>query len=99
MILRILGEGRFDVPDAAIPVVEHVYRKMIAAVAVGDEDAYASSLASLLTEVRVHGRALGADRLWECDAVLPGKDESLADVRILLEIAAHLELGLARSGA
>ena len=52
MIVRILGEGQFDVPDADRATIEELGDVLTAAVDGHDEGAFTSSLAALIDAVR-----------------------------------------------
>ena len=55
MIVRILGEGQFTVPDGEREALEALDTAVTDAVDRGDEDAFASSLAALIAAVRSAG--------------------------------------------
>lgn len=84
MILRILGEGQYDVPDAALPELQNLDATLEAAVDAGDEAQFRDALAALLAHVRRHGTALAEDDLDTSDAILPGEDARVEEVRALL---------------
>jgi len=84
MIVRILGEGQYDVSDAALDALNALDAAVETAVEVGDEAAFATSLAALLDGVRSAGVPRGADALDESDLILPPADASIAEVRDLL---------------
>ena len=48
MIVRILGEGQFDLPGEVLDDINALDDAVTAAVEAGDEEAFASALASLL---------------------------------------------------
>ncbi len=84
MIVRILGEGQFDVAETHIEALNSLDSKVEAAVAAGDEAAFASELAELLTAIRTAGHTLPDDSLMESDLVLPPSDATLEEVRVML---------------
>jgi hypothetical protein len=84
MIVRILGNGQVDVPDAASDELNVIDERLSAAVEAGDETGFRAALADLLTRVRALGSPLPADRLVPSDFVLPSPDADLAEVRGLL---------------
>ena len=94
MIVRILGEGKFDTPASSIPKIARRYREIVHAVETSDEEAFRLGLAALLVEVRLYGIAIGTDHLDNFDVLLPGKDDTLADARAMLGTLAALRTGL-----
>ena len=85
MIIRILGEGQYDVAEDAIEGLNELDSSLEAAVESGDESAFASALAALLDAVRSVGTAHPVDSLDESDLILPRADATLEDVRELLQ--------------
>lgn len=84
MIVRILGEGQFDVPDADLDRLNEIDDRLQEAVEAGDHDRFATALEQMLTRVRDHGSPHELDDLVSSDVVLPGADLSLEEVRDLL---------------
>lgn len=84
MIVRILGEGQLDVPDAELDELNRLDDAVQDAVQAGDEARFADALAGLLARVRKSGAPLPADMLVPSDLVLPSPDASLPEVRELL---------------
>ena len=84
MIVRILGEGQFDVDDAATPELNQLDTDLETAVDQNDEAAFTTALTSLLTHVRAHGSPLPTDTLEESDLILPHEDSSMDEVRKML---------------
>lgn len=84
MIIRILGEGQFDVADTALDALNALDAALEAAVHADDEAAFGPALAALLAGVREHGQAHDLDSLDESDLILPMADASLEEVRGLL---------------
>ena len=84
MIVRILGEGQFRVPDSAAAALNVIDERLEAAVAAGDGAAFATELATLVEAVRSHGSAVGDDEVVPSDAVVPDPDTTLDEARNLL---------------
>lgn len=84
MILRILGEGQYDVADHAIDRLNDLDAAVEAAVEAGDEETFSTALAALLDGVRTVGVPHELDSLDESDLILPPSDASIDDVRHLL---------------
>jgi hypothetical protein len=84
MIVRILGEGQYDVSDDAIDRLNQLDAEVEAAVDAGDEAAFTHALAALHEGVRTVGVAHDVDSLDESDLILPPEDATIDDVRELL---------------
>ena len=84
MIVRILGEGQFDVDDAATPELNRLDTELEAAVDRNDEAAFTAALHGLLDQVRAQGSPLPVDTLEESDLILPPQDASMDEVRRML---------------
>ncbi len=84
MIVRILEEGQWDVPDAEIDGLNRLDDEVEAAVTAGDEESFGRCMAALLDAVRTKGTPLAADALKDSDLILPPADATLEEVRDLL---------------
>ena len=84
MIVRILGEGQFDLDDAEVTRLNELDESLVAAVEAGDEDAFRRDLAAVLDEVRTRGRSVRADYLGPSELVLPHEGATIEEVRALL---------------
>ncbi len=84
MIVRILGEGRYEVPDADLPGVEQLDARLVAALEHGDEATFSVTLAGLIDEVHRTGTLLSPEDLRTSELAVPHEGSSLAEVRALL---------------
>lgn len=84
MIVRILGEGRYDVPDADLPAIEQLDAVLADALDRGDESAFAGALADLIGEVRHSGTRLEHDDVRTSGLVVPHEGSTVAEVQALL---------------
>ena len=84
MIIRILGEGQYDVEDGALDRLNELDAALESAVDAGDEAAFATALSELLAGVRTVGAAHPADTLDESDLILPPSDATIDQVREML---------------
>jgi PspAA-like protein len=82
MIVRILGEGQFDVTD--IDALNELDTKLQAAADVGDEPRFASALDGLLDAVHHLGIAVPEDQISPSVLVLPARGTALSEVRAML---------------
>jgi hypothetical protein len=84
VIVRILGEGQLDIPDAAVGELNELDQALEAAVERSDEAAFTSALAALLARVRELGSPAKADDLRPSELIIPQPDATMAEVRKLL---------------
>ena len=84
MIIRILTEAQYDVPDDALEELNVLDESLESAIDSSDDEAFASALRALLDRVRSVGTEVAADDLVESDLLLPYADATLAEVRDLL---------------
>lgn len=85
MIVRILGEGQFDVADGAVANLNQLDSQVEQAVAAGDQEQLAAALHQLLDEVRSVGTPVPDEELRDSDLILPEPDATLAEVQALLD--------------
>ena len=84
MIVRILGEGQYDVAAEHADGLNELDSALETAVETGDEQAFRDALLALLGRVREVGQRLPDDALEPSDAAVPGEDATLAEVKDLL---------------
>ena len=84
MIVRILGDGQYDVPESLSADFERVDSALVHHVEAGDEAAYHRDLAELVALVQ-QGEPLGDDDFRPSDAVVPNPAATLAELQELLE--------------
>jgi PspA-Associated protein len=84
MIVRILGEGQFDVDDTAAAELNDLDTELASAVERGDEEVFRRALNGLLARVRAAGKPVPADSLEPSGLILPHEDADLAEVRKLM---------------
>jgi hypothetical protein len=84
VIVRILGEGQYDVSDEALDRLNKLDAAVESAVDAGNEPAFTDALAALLDGVRTVGVPHDVDALDESDLILPPGDATIDEVRALL---------------
>jgi hypothetical protein len=84
VIIRILGDGQYEVADDQIDSLNELDDQLEKAVEIGDEANFASALGALLDRVRDLGTPVALDALVPSQLILPAEGASLAEVRDLL---------------
>jgi PspA-Associated protein len=91
MIVRILGEGRYDVPEGDLPAIEQLDEELVDALERGDENEFNGALIDLIGQVRHSGTLLAPDDLRPSELAVPPEGATLAEVQALLAEEAGAE--------
>ena len=84
MIMRILGEGQYEVTEDHLERLNELDAALQSAADADDDMLFATALSALLDAVRSYGTPLSAETITPSDLVLPDEDTSLTQVRELL---------------
>jgi hypothetical protein len=84
MIVRILGEGQFEVAESELARLNELDAAVEAGIEANDEDVFRTRLAELLDGVRAVGAPLADESLEDSDLILPPADATLDEVREML---------------
>jgi len=84
MIIRILGEGQWDLPAEHLEPLNALDAAVERAVEKRDEGGFRAGMAALLDAVRQQGTRLEDDSLEDSELILPPSDATLEEVRALL---------------
>ncbi len=81
MIVRLSGEGQYDLPDADADRLNQLDNDAVAAVEGGDESAFRELWSQMLELVETDGSPIGEEDLVESDVILPPRDVSFAEAQ------------------
>ena len=84
MIVRILNEGQWNLPDETVADLNTLDDAVEQAVTSGNQDKLADALHALLEHVRTAGTPVPDDELEDSDLILPAADSTMEDVQDLL---------------
>ncbi|GAA1616960.1 hypothetical protein GCM10009700_01570 [Brevibacterium sanguinis] len=84
MIIRIMGEGQYDVANVDQELLQKYDNQVEHAVESGDEDEAKSALNALHDYVISHGTPVSDDYLGSSDVVVPFVDATLTEIAELL---------------
>ena len=84
MIVRIMGEGQWEVSAELLEQLNSLDVALESAIVQGDQSTFRRSLDSLLTLVRDSGQTVADDELVDSDLILPPADATIEEVRGLL---------------
>ena len=81
MIVRISGEGQFQLPDGDAERLNDLDNRAVEAVENGDEATFHQLFEEMLGVVANDGNAVPDDELVESDVILPPRDSSFEEAR------------------
>ena len=81
MIVRISGEGQFELPDEDAARLNELDNRAVSAVESGDETGFRELWSQMLELVKSDGSRLGDDELVESQVILPPRDISFAEAK------------------
>lgn len=84
MIVRILGEGQYEVDADHLEHLNEFDAQIEKAVASEDSEAFRAALSALLTEVREAGTPVPVETIEPSELVLPAAESTISDVRAML---------------
>jgi hypothetical protein len=81
VIVRISGEGQFELPDEDADRLNELDNRAVAAVEQGDQTGFRELWSQMLELVETDGHTLDADELVESDVILPPRDITFAEAQ------------------
>jgi hypothetical protein len=91
MIVRIQGEGQYELPESDRQVLDEHDRKLFQAVDSGDELAFLQALDAVIQHVTSSGSAVPNDELVTSEIILPGSDTTMEEAKRLLSDEGYLK--------
>jgi hypothetical protein len=85
MIVRVMGEGQFEVDDEVVKGLNDLDEQAEQALETGDQDQLSEVLARMAEAVRTNGTRLPDEDLSPSEAIVPPEDLSLDEARELFE--------------
>jgi hypothetical protein len=84
VIIRILGDGQFEVADSNKAKLDELDATVDHAITAGDEVGFQAALSALDTEIRRVGTPIDASTILPSDLILPHEGASLSEISELL---------------
>jgi hypothetical protein len=81
VIVRISGEGQFELPDSDAARLNELDNRAVNAVEQGDETGFHELWTQMLELVQADGKPVGDDELVESDVILPPPDITFDEAR------------------
>ena len=82
MIVRISGEGQWELPDADAERLNQLDNQAVAAVEAGDEDKFHELWNQMLDLVTSDGTEVPDEELVESDVILPPRDSTFDEAKM-----------------
>jgi hypothetical protein len=83
MIVRIQGEGQYELDDEAVHRLDEMDAKLFTALEASDEQAFHHALTEVVAFVESHGKPVPNDRVVPSTIILPPSDITLDEARRL----------------
>ncbi|MFJ6616396.1 hypothetical protein ACIQOW_02290 [Kitasatospora sp. NPDC091335] len=84
MIIRVMGEGQYEVGEDHLNELNTLDSDLVTAVESGDEERFRLTYGKLLAAVKGSGAPLPLDSLEPSELILPSADATIDEVRELL---------------
>ena len=81
MIVRLSGEGQFELPEDDVKRLNELDNRAVSAVEQGDETGFRELWSQMLELVAGRGSPLPADELVESDVIMPPRDISFGEAK------------------
>lgn len=81
MIIRILGEGQYRVPEALCDELNQIDNRIVDLVEEGKAEEFQNELAKLISEIKEKGEPIEAEEILESDIIVPPGDLSLEEAK------------------
>ncbi|MFE4972171.1 hypothetical protein ACFRAR_08625 [Kitasatospora sp. NPDC056651] len=84
MIMRVMGEGQFEVGEDHLNLLNELDAELVTAVESGDETLFRQAYGKLIDAVKQYGTPVPLDSLEPSELILPSADATIDEVRELL---------------
>jgi hypothetical protein len=81
MIIRILGEGQYQLDDGLLEKLNVMDNRIVGHVSKGDKAGFAKDLAGLISTVREHGKPLDPAEIQPSDVIIPISDMTIEEAK------------------
>lgn len=85
MIVRILDDGQYDVPDAELAALDDLDTALLEAVEAGDDTRFDDVIGDMVAKIHGAGRRLPAEQLSPSEIIVPGVHTTRSRVAELFE--------------
>ncbi|MFZ0170414.1 MAG: hypothetical protein WAL04_01915 [Acidimicrobiales bacterium] len=92
MIVRILEEGQYEVPDSELASLEALDAELSAAIEANDAESYSEVLSQLVERIRSSGTAVAPSTIVTSELTIPNEGTSLDEMKRLLASGESVEV-------
>lgn len=85
MIIRIMGEGQYRVPDVLCDELNQIDNRIVDLVDEGKAEEFRNELARLISEIKEKGDPLEAKDILKSDIIVPPGDLSLEEAKAVFK--------------
>jgi len=90
MIVRIQGEGQFELDDSARSELDRLDAELFRAIETGEAETFEAAVAAVERFIRAQGSEVPNERLVPSDIILPAPDTTLEEAKRLLTDEGYL---------
>ncbi len=91
MIVRIQGEGQFELEDSARDELERLDAELFNAIQKGEEETFESAVRAVADFIRRQGSEVPTETLVASDIILPASDTTMEEAKRLLTDEGYLQ--------
>ena len=85
MIVRIVGEGQWEVPESELGDLNVIDAKVEKAVDAADQSALTAALTELVNRVRTHGEPVSEATVTDSDLIIPDISSTIDEITVWLD--------------
>lgn len=81
MIIRIMGEGQYDVDERVIDELNVIDNRIVDHLSKGEKEEFREDLGRLISTVKRNGKQMDTKEIMKSDIIIPPKDLTLEEAR------------------
>lgn len=85
MIIRIMGEGQYKVPEAFCDELNQIDNRIVHMVEEGKAVEFRNELVKLIFEIKEKGEPIEAEEILESDIIVPPEDLSFEEAKAVFK--------------
>jgi hypothetical protein len=91
MIIRIMGEGQYEVPGSLFDELNIIDNRIVDLVGKGNEADYRTELLNLINVIKSNGKQIDDSSIVESNIIVPPEDLSLKEAKEMFSGSGLLE--------
>ncbi|OPY51244.1 MAG: hypothetical protein A4E48_01609 [Methanosaeta sp. PtaU1.Bin060] len=81
MIIRIMGEGQYNVDDGVVEALNAIDNRIVNHVSKGEEEKFREDLDRLISTVKSNGKQVETKEIMKSDIIIPPQDLTLEEAK------------------